>query len=121
MMLSRFQLRAALWVGGFALNTIVLVLLTVGWVGSGQPQMPALMLPLLMGTIGMLVGLCFSGLTRLILWLPSWGAIAYTAVELVKIQLQDNRGVPGMYLMVYVGLTLLTVAALWRLKARSAE
>ncbi len=112
---SRLRPLRALWLAGFAVQAVVLVVLVVRWVGSGRSQPPSLLIPFALGTAGVLAGVGSRGLGRVVAWVPSWCALGYVVLELMRLQLNATRGVPGMYGLVFGGFTLLAVASLWQL------
>ncbi len=105
----------ALWLVGFALQAVLFVVLVIRWAGSGRVQPPALLIPFVLGSTGVLAGLGLKDLLRLLVWIPSWCALGYVVFELVALQQRLQRGLPGMYLLVFVGVTLLGLASLWQL------
>ena len=104
-----------LWRVTFAVQAVVLVILLARWAGSGRWQPPSLMIPLVLGTAGIALGLKIQ--QRLLLWAPSWLALGYVVGELVQFQLRLERGLPGMYLLVFVGAGLVTLACVLQLRA----
>jgi hypothetical protein len=114
---SRFRPLRALWLAGFAVQGIVLIVLFVRWAGSGQSQPPSLLIPFALGSLGVLAGVGSRAVVRLVAWVPSWCALGYVVLELVRLQQRLDRGLPGMYLLVFVGVTLLAAASLWQLSA----
>ena len=105
------------WYAAFAVQGIVQVVLLARWAGSGRWEPPHLMVPFLIGTLGILGGLSLQGLPRLAAWLPSWAALGFVIRELVTLQATLSRGLPGLYALVYVGVSLLAAACLAQLWA----
>lgn len=107
----------ALWIAGFSIQVLVGVALVARWAVSGHVKPPELSLPLVLGCVGVLAGLRLRGLARLALWIPSWCALGYVVKEMVELQARLTRGLPGMYLLVFVGVGLLALASLGQLSA----